>query len=334
MVGSPQVTDSVAEQAQSWVIQLHSGNLTASDREQFRAWLDEAPEHSSAYARVEQFWRDLSLTEVLAPVDAVPPKPACRSGTGLTGRVQDFLSGLRPVQWGMAAAILLLAVGFSSVNLFRPASETASYTTAIGELREIELADGSQVLLGARSSMVVSLRRKTRDVELVGGQAFFKVSKDVNRPFSVVTRHTRVTVTGTAFDVTASETGRVAVLEGSVNVESLSEPEESRVGLTAGQQVVSDQSGVLGQVEPVKGMAPGAWRDGRLSYVDVPLAQLVADVNRYYRPGVQVEGEALKSIRINTSFTTDQVVQMLTALAGSHGLEVKKLPNGHIKLLP
>jgi transmembrane sensor len=91
------------------------------------------------------------------------------------------------------------------------------YSTDIGEQRTLALTDGSTVELNARTKIRVAYTDQTRTIELLEGQALFKVAKDPNRPFVVGSDGTRVRAVGTQFDVYKKSNGtQVTVVEGRV----------------------------------------------------------------------------------------------------------------------
>lgn len=112
------------------------------------------------------------------------------------------------------------------------------YTTDIGEQRTIALVDGSSVELNARTKIKVRYSDQRRTIELLQGQALFRVAKDPNRPFIVDSNGTHVRAVGTQFDVYRKVDGTlVTVVEGRVAVipassEFLSHSEEPHLPTT------------------------------------------------------------------------------------------------------
>lgn len=51
--------DSLSRMAGHWYVRLQSPQVTASERIDFRRWLDAAPEHLQAFQRTEMRWRSL-----------------------------------------------------------------------------------------------------------------------------------------------------------------------------------------------------------------------------------------------------------------------------------
>ncbi|CAI3806442.1 hypothetical protein GLGCALEP_04046 [Pseudomonas sp. MM221] len=119
-----------------------------------------------------------------------------------------------------AKASLLSLVLAGSLWWLDPAWHTEQVLVAVGEQRELVLADGSQVLLDSASRLQIERRLHSRQLELVEGQARFTVVH-ANAPFIVRSQGVRVRDIGTVFDVRSDVRGvRVGVLEGAVEVGS------------------------------------------------------------------------------------------------------------------
>lgn len=93
------------------------------------------------------------------------------------------------------------------------------YTTDIGEQRSLVLADGSTVELNSRSSVRIRYTDTQRNVDLLEGQALFRVAHNSTRPFIVHSGTADVRAVGTEFDVYKKRAGTVVtVVEGRVAV--------------------------------------------------------------------------------------------------------------------
>src|SRR5690606_26847429 len=88
-----------------------------------------------------------------------------------------------------------------------------------GEQRTVTLADGSVIELNARSRIKVRYADRERAIDLLQGQALFRVAKDPTKPFIVASGGTYVRAVGTQFDVYKKSVGTVVtVVEGRVAV--------------------------------------------------------------------------------------------------------------------
>jgi len=188
---------------------------------------------------------------------------------------------------------------------------------------------GSTLQLDTATQTQVRLYRDRREVHLQSGQAMFSVHSDPQRPFYVYAGALRITVVGTRFSVRHTRTGLeagqtvVAVEEGHVrvekrrpdggtveNAEAAQEPKaftdalaERAVELTAGQAVVADARGHMGPVATLAANAIAPWRDGRLSFDQTPLAQAIAEFERYGRTGLVVHDPAVAALPVGGSYS-------------------------------
>ena len=121
---------------------------------------------------------------------------------------------------GAAATVLLCIAGWTAYEALRPVPMQTFSTLA--EVRNLTLPDGTEVTLNRYSSLTCPKRfeHDRRDVRLQG-EAYFEVSKDARRPFTVEAGGMEVQVLGTHFNVEAYPADtevRTTLLEGSVAV--------------------------------------------------------------------------------------------------------------------
>jgi len=211
--------------------------------------------------------------------------------------------------------LVTLALGWRHYT----AVEQASYRTAIGEVQEVPLVDGSSATLSSDSQILVTLSRGERHVDLQRGEAFFVVAKDPSRPFVVSANGRRATAVGTRFAVRREDGAvRVVVTEGVVRLEPESHPGGSRQPTTllpAGSVALAGDSGVVVHSESVlQAREYLSWRNGFLSFHDTPLASAVAEFNRYNTRKIVIGDTAIGSIRVGGNFrwaNTDAFVRLL-----------------------
>jgi transmembrane sensor len=286
-VGSGAHDEAVTETATTWFVRMSADAATDAERRAFRAWLEGDPAHRDAYAQVEALWVELA---------GIPdPRPA-REANGRTGHSARAKPSIRPIirrpgirRYAVLAACLLLMAVWGLWSLGGYDRLRADHATAVGETREVTLADGSVVHLNTDTAMGVAFAGDRRVVRLYRGEAFFTVARDQRRPFEVVTAGGVARAVGTAFNVRSEEAAMtVAVAEG-------------RVAISRG--VAAPQSGhsvILGPGEALRQTASGrgvpvaatvetltAWRQGKLVFANRPLRAVVAELDRY-RPGTIV----------------------------------------------
>lgn len=108
----------------------------------------------------------------------------------------------------------------SDKNVERVASR---YQTATGEQKRTTLPDGTIVILNSNTTISLDESYNSHDRKVyLSGSAFFKVAKNISKPFSVISDDFSTTALGTAFYVNAgsSEEFSVKLLEGKVKINS------------------------------------------------------------------------------------------------------------------
>jgi transmembrane sensor len=303
MSGTPQ--RQIQAECREWLALLHSGDVTDADRARFDAWLQADPRHRHAYELLQLVWNDISELRHLA---ALEPVPSLRS--------EPAPFGQRALPWAAAAAavgISIFAIHSRYETSPAPVIATAvefsqDYATRLGEVRAIQLPDGSSLTLGAYSHAVVKISGNERRVTLDRGEAYFEVTKDAARPFFVDAQTAAVRVVGTRFDVrVGSSHVRIAVDEGAVAVN------DRPAAVNGGQRIDVLANGTLTEPSRIDAGQVAAWREGRLVYEGVPLSEVVADLSRY-RAAVTLKSPAAGELRVTAGLRVEQIDQFVDRL--------------------
>jgi transmembrane sensor len=208
-------------------------------------------------------------------------------------------------------------------------SGVATYATTTGEQRSITLDDGSVVELNTRSRVLVRFTKQEREVDLIEGQAQFQIQKDPTRAFVVHSGASLVRAVGTEFDVYRKKTATtVSVLEGRVAVArtNLASPP---VLVCAGEQAIVPESGVAATaLRPSDAAAVKAWTQHRLVFRSTPLAEVVAEFNRYNVRQMALRDPNLGGILISGVFSSTQPAALLRFLSEQPGVKIDESTDG------
>ena len=223
-----------------------------------------------------------------------------------------------------AKASLLSLLVAGSLWWLDPAWHTEQVRVAVGAQRELVLADGSQVLLDSGSRLQIERHLRSRQLELLEGQARFTVVH-ADAPFIVHSQGVRVRDIGTVFDVRSDVRGvRVGVLEGAVEVgigHGTVQP------LRAGQQLLA-AAGELGEVQAVASGAMEAWRSSVLRFDGTPLRDAIVDLQRYSEVPLQLADERTSGLRLSGEFDSRQVRALLEQLPAVLPVTVVRAADG------
>lgn len=277
---------------------------------------------------------------------------------------RSTLRTFRRYRAAITATALLAIVG--ALALLLPNGPDANtYATGIGEMRRVVLPDGSAIELNTDSRIRVDFNDVTRDIQLERGEAFFSVAKDAARPFRAISGATVVRAVGTEFNVYRKpDETVVTVVEGRVAVQNrhddgASDPPPAGAGATAatveppaagrrGSQAgsaaielaaghrlrIAASSGrpIRPVVTNVDVQRAAAWRQRRLVFDNEPLADIVAEFNRYNRQQLVVADSALAAQRISGVFDPGKPQSLLRFLARDGNTATRELPGNRLLL--
>jgi len=301
------ITDDPSQTALQWLSRINE-QPEAQHSAAFKRWLLADPSHRQAYAQAQALWR-------------MSAAPAARLAEEEQASLQHYLDAMaaapsdgrwrRAGAW-VAAACLVLAVsvaggwhpGYWLQNL--QADFSSSDT-----IRQLTLADQSQVTLDAGSAIAVDFQQGERHVRLLHGAAFFKVTH-TGEPFVVDAAGGQVRVLGTEFEVRDQADGaQVTVRSGRVAVTPA--PGQTARELTANQQLAYAE-GHASETLRVDSDSRLAWRQGWLNYYQVPLAEVVEDLRRYYPGRIVLLGDELGQRKVSGSFPVQEPLLALDSL--------------------
>lgn len=297
------------QEAAAWLIRQDGGAWTAQDAAEFDAWLAASAGHRVAYYRFKGAWQEAgklgavlgarpNLLDEASPVDEVLEAPA-------PSRRRRRVPGAA-LAAGVACALSLAVMAYLLLPL-----PSNVYSTRIGVMETVSLPDGSRLTLNTDSRLRVDLDQQERHVGLRQGEAFFEVAKDPARPFVVEAGDKRVIAVGTAFSVRRSgDDVQVVVSEGRVRVETRGGKTEELAAplLKAGMMARTQGAAVLVQERSPEQIAQTlSWRNGQLVFRDTPMAEAVAEFNRYNERKLIIDDPAVGQLRVGGIFRATQL---------------------------
>jgi transmembrane sensor len=318
--------------AARWVVRLRDEPSKQTEIELDR-WLAQSAEHRGAYMRCEVA---LAMTRELADDPAfkddleVVARIAAKEAQEREAQRRRFGSA-KPLWIGLAAAAALAAIVIATVFVGR-APDIQEYVTAVGEQRTVTLADRSVLTLNTDTALSVRLSDKERRIDLHRGEAFFSVSHDPSRAFEVWAAGGKVRAVGTQFGVVVQRDAvTVSVLEGAVVVSTGAGGSETpRV---AANESVRYAGNRIGAVETTDLRRINAWREGKVEFDDVSLADAIADFNRYTDRKVVLGSAEIGGQQVTGSLRIGDGESLEFLLRESLGLRIVER-NGTMLVLP
>jgi len=215
-------------------------------------------------------------------------------------------------KYTMAASLLLMCC---SGLLYKKlsANDEASWvvvSTPKGNIKNIQLPDGSTVWLNSGSILKFPEHfGKTREIELLDGEAYFDVKHDDQSPFTVHYGHLHARVLGTAFNVKFYKSisdVRLSVTRGRVEVGNRS----SSFGvITLGKEVIYDQKAGTHQVRAIDAEKVAAWKSNEINLYSIPFDELVMRLENIYNIQINYDHDKINRLTTTIHFSRDNTLQ-------------------------
>lgn len=217
-------------------------------------------------------------------------------------------ASIRKTENGLVSYHISQAVADKSAGDLQPMINTI--TIPVGGEYSLTLSDGTRVWMNAASTLRFpsEFTGKTREVELLQGEAFFEVAKNTSHPFHVAVSKSaaqgtmNIEVLGTSFNVSAYQTDediQTTLVSGAVKVSSESGLQSAV--LKPGNQA-SFSAGSQLEVAKVDTDLATAWKDGFFQYENTPLPKVLDELSRWYNVKVIYKGEPKNETTITGRF--------------------------------
>jgi transmembrane sensor len=312
-----------------------AGEGSAEEQASVREWLAAHPAESKTVAALDGVLNGLTMSASAPNIDveaALARVKARRDRPELTvarGGVKRAPFERRRFNWIplVAAATIVLAVGLwaasrkstTSVPITTIASRTL--LTPVGGRDSLVLPDGSQVVLGPGSSLIMAqgYGQGERRVS-IRGQALFTVVHDASKPFIVDANGAEIRDVGTSF-VVHSDAGdtRVTVTDGVVDlvVHGMTVTLRARDAASISGGIINAQRGV-GVGDDL------AWTTGRLVFRDAPLVDVAEDLKRWYGVELDIRDPALGRRPLSAEFAGDSLSSVLRVISSALGATMER----------
>jgi ferric-dicitrate binding protein FerR (iron transport regulator) len=209
------------------------------------------------------------------------------------------------------------------IVLVDPPPKLIDVKTRKGEKLVITLSDGSKVHLNnlSKLSYPETFGEKSRDVTLEG-EAYFSVTSNKEKPFSVKSGNVLTVVTGTEFDIkNRGERISVVVVKGSVNTYSPNKEEAYK--LKSGDLLSYDERANVSKLQKANLHHYLAWRNDKFSFEHARLADVMDEIERYYNLKASFQSDSLKNITMTGFFGSDSLNKILSVISLTLDIKLK-----------
>lgn len=249
------------------------------------------------------------------------------------------------LRWSSIAAIFVSVIVLTNVMLWNNSDYTGLSDGKTQVVQYAELAnpggipklyflpDGTKIWLAAGSTLKYpeQFAKKRRGVEL-SGEAFFDVTRDEQRPFTIRTGDIETCVLGTSFKITAfsGQEQEISVATGKVSVSSNG---QEVALLTRGLQVRHNSETGENTRTEIDPATLEQWKTGVLIFDKQPLNLVAEQLERRYGIDIEFANRQIGIRRIRGVFASEEQVETIMELLSIAGnFRYRKSGEKHYKI--
>ncbi len=235
-----------------------------------------------------------------------------------------------PVYWRGAAVFMGLLVSVGLLFTFLKGTPQREFVTGNGEIKTVNLPDGSVAVLNANSRIAFPEHwegDEPRKVQL-SGEAYFEVTHQANHQQFVVQTDDDFTVEvlGTTFTVLGrNDRNRVVLNSGKVRLETGLKGKDAAMVLKPGDLVESYSGNILKKrVNPESYLA---FKDRKLFFDNTRLSEIALLLQDTYGLQVKIHDAKIAGKEFTGTFPMDNLDLLLQALSRTYQLEIRREGN-------
>lgn len=299
------------------------GEITPEDMQKLTVWLKEDASCREKYREISQSYA-LASSSWFARRKKQNFEQLRDTLNFQSARKRTFSRRIRV--WGNAAIwTLLISSSITFLYLHRsstPAPATVSFCQIEipkGASSKVLLPDSTVVFMNGGTTLKydASWQHKANREVFLSGEAYFKVTRNVDKPFIVRAGELDVQVLGTTFNVTSypdEEEIKVSLVEGKVNVCAVSDAEKNLL-LSPDEQAVYNKEEKFLSMRKIDAASQVAWTTGRLVFVNEKLFDILKTIGKKYDVQILIQSQKVHteyfSGSIDAELALDEILSYL-----------------------
>jgi len=319
------------DQFSKLVSKVLAGEASYDEKQQVKQFLLDSKEHTLLFNQLKEFWdADVHLKKTgkesfeASVMDQLNFEPEIRKS-----KYKKLYLRIASI-----AAIVFFSMTCGMAYLYMTEPNKIYTYSAQSMPVEYLLEDGTKVTLNKNSSLTYTSNfgKQRRDVKLTG-EAFFKVAKDKNKPFSVEALGTKTEVLGTSFNVSAyNKTGNVktTLIEGKVKFIATN----CNQFLKPGEVIAFNTKSKKYEVQKTDTQFNTAWVSGRFNYNNIRFADFASKLEHIYNLKIDIKDNRISNHIISASFLVEEpLCVILKAFESELGFQIVTIDSTKIELI-
>ena len=318
----PKTKEMLRRRAASWLARLQS-ERDPDIQHKFEQWRDSDQRHAEAFEAVRRTYQQAGLLRHSSMAGSDQQQPAIRKAEWRSRRALATAAAAAVVVLAPAGILLIRNEGLPLAG-----TDALMLMSSVGEIKQVDLADGSKVTLDTATRVDVEIGQSRRGARLRYGRARFHIAA-ASAPFVVETASSAIMAHEAVIDVDQGVPhDRVEVLAGTADVRGIGQSQASPVALGAGQSAKVSSGGAERTTAVA---APADWTRGMLQFDGTPLVEAIALANRYSERHIILAGD-LQALRVTGAFRAGDTRGLAKALAAAFRLSLEHRADGNLVL--
>lgn len=264
-----------------------TGQCSEEELIEVNAWMKESEENARQLFRMEEIYH-LGKFDQYTDEQRIlrAEKQLYKKLDEEKGKQSKILSMHRWMKYAAVIAAMLVMGGGIGYWFYQSGNNQQMMVAVASEgiVKEVVLPDGSKVWLNNAATLKYprEFSEKERNVYLEG-EAYFEVTKNRHKPFTVQSDAIRVRVLGTTFNLKSDKRCRIAeatLIEGEIEVKG--NKEEGQIILTPGQRAELNKNNGRLTVKQVDAKLDAVWHDNLIPFQKADIFTITKALERFY----------------------------------------------------
>ena len=272
------------------IIRFFKNDCSEEERLLIIKWVNESQEHAEQFFRWEELYHLGNNSEKGNDLAIRKAEKKLYERIEIEKSHQWFFSTIN--RWVKYAAVITSILAISGLTLWYFVADSQekwiTASTTNGETLEITLPDNSKVWLNENSILKYPehFTKEKRELHLTG-EAYFEVTKNKHKPFTVQSSAMNVQVLGTKFNFKTPSNGRIvetSLIEGEIKVSGNNN--EGAITLSPGQKVELNTVTKQMKVSETNAALDAIWHNNLIPFKNADIFDIAEVLEKVY--GVKI----------------------------------------------
>lgn len=264
-----------------------TGQCTEEELIEVNTWMKESEENARQLFRMEEIYHLGKFNQYADGQRMVrAEKQLYKKLDDEKGKQNKILRMHRWMRYAAAIAAILVIGGGAGYWFYQSGTDQQMMVAVANEgiVKEVVLPDGTKVWLNNSAILKYphEFSEKERNIHLEG-EAYFEVTKNRHKPFTIQSDAMRIRVLGTRFNFKCDKRCRIAeatLIEGEIEVKG--NKEEGQIILAPGQRAELNKNNGRLTVKQVDAKMDAVWHDNLIPFQKADIFTITKALERFY----------------------------------------------------